>query len=265
MRKHYLIQPVWACQNRCSYCWVRSTVGQRAELYHAPTRQMAEWAQAIHRDKPTIVDIAGGEPLLLSWLPDLIACCPETKFGLSTNGLDIAGVARLAERQLSNVVSINVSYHPESAERWPWYVQRWRAAVLMLNSAGYTLASNLIDTGDNVAKSAPVLAWLAEQGVPAVVSPCEETGDLGERLEQGLCCQGGVQHLVMAPDGSAWPCLTALRSPYWRDLRLGNWLDNTVDLSRKPQPCHLQCTDYYVLAKEHSSGDMWWTEATPCQ
>ena len=81
--------------------------------------------------------------------------------------------------------------------------------------------------------------------------------------ETGLICKGGIDHLVIAPDGTAWPCLSALRSPDWREMILGNWLDGKIDLSRKPQPCYLNCTDYYVLKEQHSNGDMWGVDAKP--
>jgi hypothetical protein len=94
------------------------------------------------------------------------------------------------------------------------------------------------------------IQWMHESGVKYELSPYEQMGTLGQVLEQGLCCKGGVNHLTVAPDGTAWPCLTALRSPFWEALALGNWLDDTIDLSKKPQPCYLNCVDYYVLPEQ---------------
>ena len=263
--KHYLIQPTWTCQNACSYCWVRTTVLTRPAMARPTERPLEDWVAAIERDKPDLVDIAGGEPLLLPWLPDLVDACPETRFGLSTNGLAEQGIERLCERRRPNLIAVNVSYHPEAEDRWRGYRARWQRSVGLLKAAGYALGPNIVDHAANVERARPVLRWLEGLGIRYAVSPYEESANLGHLEQQGLCCQGGVNHLNIAPDGSAWPCLTAMRSPLWEQYRLGNWLDGDLDLSRKAQPCHLWCHDYYVLAKSHPNGDMWGVQARPCQ
>jgi len=240
---------------------MQATVGQRPDLLHATERTAEDWYGALKRDRPELVDIAGGEPLLLDWVPDLMRVCASLGFGLSTNGLAEAGIDNLCRSRVPNLVAINVSIHREC--RVADYRERFIDAVYRLISAGYYVHCNLVDAPGNAERAAGILITLRQAGVPVDVSPYELTDTLALRLEQGLVCQGGINHLVMAPDGSAWPCLTALRSPYYADLCLGNWIDGTVDLGRKPQPCHLQCTDAYVLAKEHAAGDMWGVEARP--
>lgn len=265
--KHYLINVTWRCHNNCRYCWMQRTVKQRPALYDAPERPLEDWVAAINRDSPDIVDIAGGEPLLVGWIPELIRACPEVRFGLSTNGLELDEVLRLADnaRFLSNLISINVSYHPDALARWQGYELRWKKAVTALRAAGFPVSSNLIDYEDHVARCGHIPAWLRSVGVHSVVSPYEIMEDLGEKLAQGLCCQGGINHLTVAPDGAAWPCLTTIRSPYWQETSLGNWLDGAVDLARKAQPCYLNCVDYYVLPQQHQSGDMWQIHARPAK
>jgi organic radical activating enzyme len=260
---HYLINPTWRCQNACSYCWVRQTVLQRPELVHATERTLDDWVRAIQRDKPQTVDIAGGEPMLLPWIPELIRACTTTRFGLSTNGLAFDQLERLCEISLRNLVSINVSWHPECVGRWRGYEQRWKTTVQMLMQAGYTVGPNVVDVGTNVEQSQGVIEWMRVRRIPFAVSPHERMDNLDQKLAQGLLCQGGVNHLTVAPDGEAWPCLTTLRSPFWAETSLGNWLDGTVDVSRKPQPCTLNCVDYYVLPQLHQAGDMWQIQARP--
>lgn len=263
---HYLMQPTWRCMNACSYCWCRKTVLTRPELVHAPERGLDDWARAIRRDAVSLIDIAGGEPCLLAWLPDLLRACPETRFGLSTNGLALATLERLMQRRPHNLVSVNLSYHPESVERLPGYLRAWKRAVQTCIAAGYQRTHcNIVATPANVEAAQAAIAWLKQVDVPYDLSPYEETAGLGALRPQGLTCQGGVNHLTLAPDGSAWPCLTTLRSPYWRETCLGNWLDGPLDLSRKPQPCYLDCADYYILATQHSAGDMWEVQARPVE
>lgn len=230
---------------------------------NAPRRPMADWAAAIARDNPEVVDIAGGEPLLVGWIPELLRACPATWFGLSTNGLISPEILRLCEAKPQNLTSINVSFHPDAIERWPQYMNQWRWAVTTLRVAGFYVHCNVVNYADNVAAAEGVRAFLERLRVPLDISPYEEVAGLGERRGLGLVCQGGVNHLTVGPDGTAWPCLTALRSPYWKEMILGNWLDNTIGLARKPQPCYLDCVDYYILPNQHIAGDMWQIEARP--
>ena len=263
--KHWLINPTWRCHSRCRYCWLNDTIRARPELLNAPERPYEDWLAAIRRDKPDVVDIAGGEPYLLPWINKLIAACPEIMFGISSNGLEYERIVELAEMRPQNIVGLNLSYHPDAAERWADYDTRWRNAVWAVRKTGGMPGPNIVDYEDNVAKSQGALQWLKTQRIVYAISPYEDMGILAEKQAQGLCCRGGVDHLVVAPDGSAWPCLSTLRSPYWRETCLGNWLDGTVDVSRKEQPCLIYCIDHYILESNHSCGDMWGVAARPCE
>lgn len=262
--KHYALHLLWACQNACSYCWVEQSVRTRPEQYKRRTRPMEDWAAAIKRDRVDVAELLGGEPLLIPWLSDLIAECPETKFAISTNGLKADAAVNLAQRMLPNIISINVSLHPESEEHAPDYLDKWSRSVLALREM-YNVCVNVVDAPLNREKCAHVAAWLADRRIPCIVSPYEQVRDLGTKTNLGLCCRGGIDHLLVAPDGEAWPCFTALRSPYYAEYSLGNWLDDTIDVSRKAEPCYLQCVDYYVLPHEHIAGDMWGVKAKPCE
>lgn len=262
--KHYAAHLLWACQNHCSYCWVEQSVRLRPEQYKARIRPMADWVAAITRDAVDVVEILGGEPLLIPWLPDLIAACPRSRFAISTNGLKTEAAQVLADRKLPNLISINLSLHPESEEHDKDYLQKWSASLLALRQS-YTLCVNLVNAPRNRERCALVEQWLTSRHIPYIVSPYEQVACLGTKTGLGLCCQGGTDHLLIAPDGEAWPCFTALRSPYHAEYSLGNWIDGTIDVSRKPVPCYLQCVDYYVLPHEHAAGDMWGVKARPCE
>ena len=261
--KHYLINPTWRCQNQCSYCWVQRTVRQRPELYHAQERPWQDWAAALHRDPPDIVDVAGGEPFLWEGLADLIRACPHVMFALSTNGVASAAIQAFCDlSKAPNLNSINISFHPESEKTIPRYLWHWRTSALTLMDTGYLVHSNVVDYGDNEERAYRIMGqWKAKY----ILSPYENMDILKEKQAQGLCCEGGVNHLTVAPDGTAWPCLSTLRSPYWAETAIGNWLDDTIDLNRKPQPCHIYCIDHYILETSHSGGDMWRVNAHPCE
>jgi hypothetical protein len=232
----------------------------RDEMMNAPERPLEDWVAAIKRDRVDVVDLAGGEPLLVPWLPELLAACPETQFGLSTNGMAYDALERLLAGRPRNLCSINLSFHPETGIG---YMRRFRAAARLMALYGAPCHSNIVDAPQIHDQVKEALTMLTEMGLRAVVSPFEDVETLGEILPQGLRCRGGIDHLTIAPDGSAWPCLTTIRSPMWRSTCLGNWLDGELDLSAKPEPCHLNCVDYYVLPSQHIAGDMWDIHAEP--
>jgi organic radical activating enzyme len=268
-RKHYLLNLTWRCQNAgvCSYCWVQQTVRQRPEMLDAPERTFDEWLGAIKRDLRAgdTIDLAGGEPFLVDWTIALIEACPELYIGVSTNGLKPSQIEKLSASAPRNVVGMNISYHPEARLRYRNYDELWQRSVMSIVSRGGRPQPNIVDAPGMAEAAEQAVRWMESVGVHAVLSPCEQMGNLGELQPVGLCCQGGATHLNIAPNGDAWPCLTTMRSPYWRETCLGNWIDGTLDLSRKPQPCHLQCVDYFVLPQQHHAGDVWNVQAHPCE
>lgn len=263
--KHHAAHITWRCVNRCGECWVRQTVYTRPDALHVKERTATDWLRAIDREKPDMVDVLGGEPFVVDWLYDLLAGA-SCHLALSTNGVLTERICDLAGRErVRHLRSITCSYHPDAANVHRRYEWRWRRSVTALKAAGYAVCCNLVDYPGYRERAAETLAWLKETGVPVLVSPYEHTDTLGQKRATGLVCRGGEDHLLIAPDGSAYPCFTAFRSPYWRDYCLGNWLDGTMDAGRKPIPCYLDCVDYYVLPHEHSAGDMWGSRPTPAE
>jgi hypothetical protein len=261
--RHYLIQPTWKCHNRCEYCWVEQSVRIHPDLYNVKERPAVDWYNALKRDRPELVDISGGEPLLLNWVPDLMRAAQSINFGLSTNGLAQDGINNLCKNKIPNLISINVSHHP--TVKSPGYISTWKFSVMSLMAAGYLVHCNIVAAPGNKELASDIINWMEVNEVSHEISPYEQVAGLGTLRETGLLCQGGINHITVAPDGTAWPCLTSLRSPYYKELALGNWLDGTLDISKKPQPCFLDCADYYILSKEHTAGDMWNVQARPAE
>jgi hypothetical protein len=264
--KHYLINTTWRCQLSCSYCWVRRHVNHTPGLNDVIERPYKDWVNAIQRDLPDIMDIGGGEPLSLPWTLDLICAFPEIKWGLSTNGLNADRIIELADYRLPQIININLSYHPEAARQYTWYDNQWKRQILMLLDAGYCLSPNLEDVNKNVERSQWAIDWLNELDLHMVISPlCGGRKELAFPQEQALTCEAGINFLTVGPDGTAWPCLSALNSYAWKETSIGNWLDGTIDLSRKPNPCHLYCVEYNVQYAQHESGDFWGIHARPLE
>ena len=254
--KHYLLNITWRCQLTCSYCWVRRSINTNPELTKAETRPAIDWARAIERDKPDILTMGGGEPLSVPWAIDLIRAFPNIKWSLSTNGIMVNKIMELAAQKLGQIININLSYHPESAQKYDWYFDQWRREIITLANAGYNVSSNVEKTGDNVKNSKQAIEWMKLQGLPMLISPiCGGRPELAQPQPKPLLCEAGTNHLVIAPDGGAWPCQTAINSYAWRETYLGNWLDGELDMSKKPVPCHLWCVELYSQYKEHQAGD----------
>jgi hypothetical protein len=262
--KHYLINTTWKCQLTCSYCWVRRHINKIPDLTNVSERPLADWVAAIKRDPADIIDIGGGEPLSLDWTIDLIKTFPNIQWGLSTNGLNTNRIEELASCRLKQIVNVNLSYHPEAARKYPWYDELWKREILMLAHAGYWLSPNLEDTGKNVENAQWAINWLASLGLHMVVSPlCGGRPELAQPQELAMTCEAGVNFITVAPNGDAWACLSTLNSYAWKETCIGNWLDDKIDLSKKPSPCHIFCVEYNVQYGEHESGDFWGIKARP--
>lgn len=256
--KHYLMMPTWRCQNACPYCWLNETVRTRRAMMRAPEQPVSRWLEAVERDRPDLLDIAGGEPTL--W-PGLLSFIDSVgvNVGLSTNGLYFDAIAALAERKRANLVSITLSLHPRCL--LPAYAELWTLSYGLLSKAGYRVLVNVVNWQDNEAQAEPILAQMRAHNKAFCLSPFEQVADLAVQKAVGLTCQGGISHKVIAPDGETWPCLSTLRSPWWESLSMGNWLEGTDTPARRVQPCHLACVDYYVLKGQHVGGDVWGVDA----
>lgn len=262
--KHYLMNPTWKCQLKCSYCWVRKHVNHQPGLNDMTERPYEAWKAAIRRDPPDILDVGGGEPLSVSWTIKLIKDFPQIHWGLSTNGINQVRIEELAKERLLQIININLSYHPEAAYQYVWYNDQWKKQILMLHYAGYPLSPNLEDAGKNVERSQWAIDWLEALGLHMVVSPlCGGRKELAFPQKQSLVCDAGVNFITIGPDGTAWPCLSSLNSYAWEETSIGNWIDGTIDLSHKPNPCHLYCVELFIQLKQHESGDFWGIHARP--
>ena len=257
--KNYLFNITWKCQLTCSYCWVMKDIRTNPVLDVAPQRTIDEWTKAIERDTPDIATMGGGEPLSVPWAVDLIRRFPDIAWALSTNGLNADKINEIANSALRQIININLSYHPEAARKYTWYNDQWKQNILRLKRAGYNVTSNVEKVNQNVERSKWAIDWLETIGSHMLISPiCGGRKELFEPQETSLICEGGVNHLVIAPDGNAWPCQTALNSYLWKETCLGNWIDGELDLSKKPVPCHLYCVEYNHQYKEHEAGDFFY-------
>ena len=266
MTSHILANITWRCQLRCSYCWVRKHINKVPELTCAETRPLEDWIAATERDMPDILDLGGGEPLSVPWVLDYIRAFPNLQWGLSTNGLNEDKVDELVQQPLPQIISINLSYHPEAARIYDWYDRTWKREVRELLEADYNVIPNLENTGHNLEWGKWAIDWLAGIGKHMVISPlCGGSPELAQPQPLALTCKAGTNFITIAPDGRAWPCLTSLNSYAWNETSIGNWLDGTIDLSNVPNPCHLWCVEWFSQYLNHEAGDFWGLKVHPIE
>lgn len=263
---HILANVTWRCNNNCPECWVRRSVGLNRDMMMSEELAYDEWVEILNRLNPDIVDIAGGEPSLYSGTEKIIMSLGDIRFGLSTNGLYKPFIDSLVRRQplLKNIVSINMSFHPNTREWFDGdYDLYYAETVANLREAGYNVSSSVVDYGDNVNNSRKMINLMRAIGIHVSISPYEDMSVV-ENGEKTLCCDAGKNHLVISPDGMVWPCLTRLRSKYANKYIIGNVYGVPHSVSAGISNCNLYCYDYYVLRTQHEAGDMWGVNAREC-
>jgi hypothetical protein len=235
-----------------------------AERVHS----LEEWIEVFKKDPPTTLDIAGGEPFSIPWMVPFIkrlgeeAETKDVRVGLSTNGLFSKNILSLCDERLRNVISINMSFHPNIVQWMSSYIDRYKENIGKVKECGYHIFSSIVDYKNNVAISSGygIRDWLEEKGIQLVISPYEDMDVVMENtMSKKLACDGGITHKVFSPGGYVFPCLTTLRSPARWERVLGNVFDPEYDPSsvKRVESCQLFCYDYYILQRLHPSGDMW--------
>lgn len=272
MSKHYLLNVTWRCPSNCPECWVRNTIMLDRRSMSESEHTAEEWIEVLRRDKPDTLDIAGGEPFAYKEIIELIEGLSDIKIGLSTNTIYQDEILRLCDRRLDNVISINMSFHPNIMEWNEGYFDRYRGTYVSLKAAGYPVFCSIVDWEDNVEKAAEygMSKWASRNAVNLVIAPFEDM-DLVEDpsnlplVEGGLSCDGGKTHKVFTPGGNVFPCLTTLRSHTRWERCLGNVFDEGYDPKKleKIEGCSLYCYDYYVLKNSHPGGEMWGVNPRP--
>ncbi len=255
---HLLLNPTWRCaQPFCRYCWLNTTIRQRYELMSARERPLEDWLRIVPKlHKGDMVDICGGEPFMLDWLGEFCHAIARTgaEWAITTNLKEVLNIMNFL-RDPPKGGFFTASWHPDSHMAFFDFM----LGLNTIKERGYPISVNIVDTVKD--ESLATIRMLDKYGIPVHISPYEHPPDLEAPDERGFLCKAGETHLTIGPDGTAWPCLTALRSPYWKERILGNYLDGTVDLSKKSQPCMLRCEQAGILAQKHHAGDMWGCEA----
>lgn len=190
---HVVIFPTWACQLACEYCSIRhSKIDRRTAPVH-----WHQWRDALAtRLAPgSVIDIAGGEPLLYDGIIELLPRIAEAghRWALTTNAKASAQVARLCAARPAGCICINVSDHAGNPEVGP--------NVQAMRRAGYHVNVHRVDhpaAGTHL-EGANVITYQDWAGGAAV-----------DGIKRR--CTAGAGHWVADPSGNMWRCVVALET-----------------------------------------------------
>jgi MoaA/NifB/PqqE/SkfB family radical SAM enzyme len=234
------------------YCW--QVQGQAIGKYK-PTKMIPanQWIEAFNRIRPSQIAISGGEPFLQPGLIDILEQVETDVIGLTSNLSDSKLLIEFCRRISSSKVRyITASYHPTENRMSK---DALIGKVLLLKEHGFQTTVNIV--------AWPELLWLipslhsefASHGIAMHVEPYASMSSLEvnytERqtvlLKQfvaaerafinvdNVLCSGGVTHLSVQPDGSAWRCTLEQQQGI---NQVGNIFDEKFQLNQNWADCN---------------------------
>jgi hypothetical protein len=190
---HVAIFPTWSCQLSCAYCSIRNSKIDRTV---APVPWQV-WADALKSalGPGSIVDVAGGEPLLYDGIIPLLHALGGAgiRWALTTNAKATEKVKQICWARPRGGVCINVSDHAGNPEA--------HEAVHWLRDAGYFVNVHRVSHPaaghhEHDAREITYQDWIGGQAVD------------GKRRH----CTAGINHWVADPRGDMWRCVVALET-----------------------------------------------------
>lgn len=213
--------------------------------------------------RPEVLDITGGEPFLQPGLLDIIE-------SLASNGTRLAMTSNFSHSIMEFVkrvtpdqmFSITASYHPsENGDRKnPMNVDVFLGRMLLLREFGFNVTINIVAWPEQIwlipkwvelfhgvhkfrvhvdpYSSIEYYPWEYTEAEKGLLRQYVSEGRNIDRPELGpVTCSGGISHLSVQPDGSAWRCILErqqMKHP------LGNILDEDFKLLSEPLVCEQQ-------------------------
>lgn len=188
-----VINPSWKCQLSCDYCWLPHTKINRKAKEHT----WGEWATAIkeHIPRGSIVDVAGGEPLMY---PDLTKLLTEIgrngiKWAITTNALSNKGVKELTAKKILGSIVINVSDHSGNKDATKNIAKLSAMYSVNIHKCEHPSAGKRKNT-----KSVTYQPWIEGEALDGVKRECT----------------AGINHWVIDPGGDVFRCCV--------DMQVGN-------------------------------------------
>ena len=190
---HVVIFPTWQCQLRCAYCSIRHSKIDRTVKPVA----WEKWAVALKANLApgSVVDIAGGEPLLYDGIIDLVQALSTAglNWAMTTNAKATPQIARLCAAKPAGWACINVSDHAGNPEVGP--------NVAALRRAGFLVNIHRVDHP---------AAGTHLDGAATITYQDWEGGAAVDGIRRR--CTAGAGHWVADPSGDLWRCIVAMET-----------------------------------------------------
>lgn len=191
MMKHIAIFPTWQCQLNCAYCSIRHSKIDRT----VPPVSWRKWATALPKaaGRGSIIDIAGGEPLLYEGLLDLLHSLGQDglRWAITTNGKALEVVRSIVKERPLGCICWNVSDHSGNPEA--------HESIRLLREAHWFVNVHRVEhpaagTHESDAHTITYQDWAGGNAVDGV-----------KRM-----CSAGKDHWVADPKGDLWRCIVAM-------------------------------------------------------
>lgn len=210
----------YACNYKCPYCWERNDEKFKAEKF----RPAKEWAEALNRLEPKIVDFTGGEPFIMPDFMDLLLLLkPSIKIAVTTNlTFDVTQFLK-DPRIYTSIFHMTLSFHPSQGVD----VDAFSFKALRLRTAGVPISVNFVAHPDQIAMIPALKKHFDGLGIAFHVDPfatktaVDYTDEQKEILKtytspdripdatpgEKHLCDGGQHHLNVQPNGDAFRCI----------------------------------------------------------
>lgn len=221
---HYLVNLSWRCQLACPYCLLPHIKINRGAVEHP----WHEWAEVFLRHVPrgSVIDFAGGEPLLFYGLPHLLHYLANhhINWAITTNAMSDEGVDALLKVHPHGCILINVSDHPgnQDADK---NIRRLQC--------NYPVIFNRVDHP---------LAGKRNVNISSII-PYQRYREGTELDGVRRLCRSGINHWVADPGGDVFQCNVAMatgRKP------MGNLFTGEIDYPPGEYLCDWGCSSCYT-------------------
>lgn len=220
----------WTCNFKCPYCWQREEPETYRRKYDITAKDWLEAWQRVAGDFDEIVlGISGGEPFSVRDFMEMLEKLPDNIHYDITSNLSFDVDRFLAINKVRKKCSgIVCSFHPTSFEDPSSYIDKFFKKVLKLRLLPHTRI-NFVAAPPNLKYYEQIKDFTDHNKIPLHVdkySPLKEgipftdeersfeeqivSADRTKKniaINQPVLCNGGVSHLTLLPDGSAFPCL----------------------------------------------------------
>jgi sulfatase maturation enzyme AslB (radical SAM superfamily) len=221
---HYLINTSWKCQLKCPYCLLPHIKINREAVEHS----WGEWFVALRDHTPpgSIIDFAGGDPLLFEGLAYLLDWLAKSgrRWAITTNALSERGADELLRVRPAGGVQINISDHPGNRANAANVAKLRQVAPLIWNQVMHD------DCGHN------------HDGEITTFIPYQSWREGTELDGIRRWCNSGTYHWVADPAGDVFRCNPAMATA---EPSIGNLFKRTLVLP-EPTICEHGCSTCYT-------------------